>query len=224
MNEKLFALQKTFPIFLGYLAIGTAFGLIIQNIGYPWYLVLIMSVLIYAGAGQYAAASLFAAGAGYFDIAVAILLINSRHMVYGLSLIEQFKKTGPYTPYLIFGLTDETYGLLTSTTIPSNLSRVKVYYYITLFDQIYWVIGGLIGYFLGAVIPFDFAGIDFALTALFVVLLIEQWKNCSNKRPFLIAALCSVAAIIIAGPQQMLITSFICSIAILLLMRRVMDA
>ena len=223
MSEKIFALKKTFPILLGYLAIGMAFGLIMQNVGYPWYLVLIMSVLIFAGAAQYAAAGMFAAGAGFLDIALATFLINSRHLVYGLSLIGKYKDTQPYTLYLIFGLTDETYGLMTTTEIPPELSRKKTYFYITLFDQSYWIIGGLVGFFLGRMIPFDFAGVDFALTSLFVVLLIEQWKNCPEKRPFAIAAVCSVAAIIFAGPQQMLIVAFVLSIALLLLFRRRID-
>jgi 4-azaleucine resistance transporter AzlC len=223
MNEKLFALKKTFPILLGYLSIGMAFGLIVQNAGYPWYLMLVMSLLIFAGAGQYAAIGMFASGTGYIDIALATFLINSRHLVYGLSLVDKYKNTQPYTWYMIFGLTDETYGLATTTTIPPELSRKKTYFYITLFDHCYWILGGLIGFFLGSVIPFDFAGIDFALTALFVVLLIEQWKNCSEKRPFAIAAICSVAAIIFVGSQQMLIAAFVSSILLLLFFRRNID-
>lgn len=223
MTEKLFALKTTIPILLGYLAIGFAFGLIIQNAGYGWYIVILTSALIYAGAGQYALAGMFATGAGFLEVAVTTFLINSRHMVYGLSLLEPFKGTSPYTPYLIFGLTDETYGVLTTIKIPPTLDRAKTYFYITLFDHIYWIAGGVIGFFVGAAVPFDFVGVDFALTALFVVLLIEQWKNCPSKLPFTIAAVSAIAAIILAGPKHMLIVSFLIAITFLILLRKRME-
>ena len=220
MSEKVFAFKTTVPIMLGYFAIGCAFGLIVQNIGYPWYVVFLMSLLIYAGAGQYAMAGMFAAGAGYLDIAVAIFLINSRHMVYGLSLLEKFKGTMPYTPYLIFGLTDETYGVLTTTKLPAGIDKAKSYLWITLFDHSYWIIGGIVGFFIGTAIPFDFKGVDFALTSLFTVLLIEQWKSCRKKRPFFLAGFCAAAALITAGSNNMLIVSFVMSLTGIVLIRR----
>ncbi|MDR0454982.1 MAG: AzlC family ABC transporter permease [Deferribacteraceae bacterium] len=220
MPEKLFAFKTTIPIMLGYLAIGCAFGLIIHNAGYPWYVVMLMSLLMYAGAGQYAATGMFASGAGYIDIAIAIFLINSRHMVYGLSLLVKFSGCMPYTPYLIFGLTDETYGLLTTTKIPAMLNKAKTYFWVTLFDHSYWVIGGIIGFFIGAAVPFDFYGVDFALTALFIVLLTEQWKSCPEKPPFILAGLCAVTAALFAGGKNMLIVSFVMSLTGIMLIRR----
>jgi 4-azaleucine resistance transporter AzlC len=219
-TERAFAFKTTIPILLGYLAIGFAFGLIVQSAGYGWYIALLASVLIYAGAGQYALAGMFTTGASLPDIAMAIFLINSRHMVYGLSLLDKFKNTAPYTPYMIFGLTDETYGVLTTVKVPEHLDKKKSYFLITLFDQLYWIIGGLIGFFAGVIIPFDFAGVDFALTALFVVLLIEQWRNCAEKLPFAIAGVCAVAAVLIVGPKNMLIASFVAAIVLLLVFRR----
>ena len=217
MNEKVFALKTTVPILLGYLAIGFAFGLIVQDAGYGWYIVVLSSILVFAGAAQYALAGMFVAGAGILDIAIAVFLINSRHMVYGLSLIDKFRSTKPYTPYLIFGLTDETYGVLTTVKVPENLSKKKTYFYITLFDQLYWILGGVIGFFVGVAVPFDFTGVDFALTALFVVLLIEQWRNCAEKLPFALAGICAVVAVLLVGPKHMLIVSFVASIVMLIL-------
>lgn len=220
MSEKSFAAKTTIPILLGYSTIGCAFGLIVHNCGYPWYVVLLTSVLIYAGAAQYAIAGMFAAGAGYLDIAIAMFLINSRHMVYGFSILEKFKGTKPYTPYLIFGLTDETFGVLSTVSVPPALDRPKTYFYITLLDQLYWIFGGLAGYFIGAAIPFDFAGVDFALTSLFTVLLVEQWKHCANKLPFLIAAVCAAIALLVAGPRHMLILSFALAAAGIMILRK----
>jgi 4-azaleucine resistance transporter AzlC len=220
MSEKSFAAKTTIPLLLGYPAIGCAFGLIVYNCGYPWHVVLLTSVLIYAGSAQYAIAGMFAAGAGYFEIAIAVFLINSRHMVYGFSLLEKFKGTRPYTPYLIFGLTDETFGLLSTVSVPATLNRPKTYFYITLLDQLYWICGGLAGYFIGAAIPFDFAGVDFALTSLFTVLLVEQWKYCANKLPFFIAAACAAIALVVAGPKHMLVLSFALAVAGIMIFRK----
>ena len=219
MREKTFAFKITIPVLMGYLAAGCAFGLIVHNGGYPWFVALLMSVCVFAGAAQFALAALCAAGAGYVEIAVAVALINFRHLFYGLSLFGKFRDTKPYKPYLIFGLTDETYGLLTTIEAPPECSKKKTYFYITLFNQLYWIIGGLVGYFLGTIIPFDFAGVDFALTALFVVLFIEQWKSNSEKKPFAIAAACSIVALVVVGPQNMLLVSFILSIIALMAVR-----
>ncbi|MDR2883609.1 MAG: AzlC family ABC transporter permease [Deferribacteraceae bacterium] len=221
MSEKYFAFKVTIPILLGYLAIGCAFGLIVQTAAYPWYTVLFTSILIFAGAAQYALAGMFVTGASFLDVAIAVFLINSRHLVYGLSVLDKFKGTMPYTPYLIFGLTDETFGVLSTVQIPPECDRAKTYFYITLFDHSYWILGGLIGFFLGSLIPFDFAGVDFALTSLFVVLLVEQWKHCNDKAPFAIAAICSIIAIVVVGSKNMLIVSFLLSLVGLLLLRRV---
>lgn len=197
---------------LGYIAIGSAFGLIMQNIGYPIILTLFMSVVIYAGAGQYAAAGLFAAAAGYLEIALTIFLINSRHIVYGFSMRDKFNNTAPYTPYLIFGLTDETFGLLSTIKTPTDLPTARVYFYITLFNQLSWVAGSVAGFIAGKVIPFDFRGAEFALTALFVVLLLEQWKNRSENAPFIIAAVSAALALLIFGAENMLIAAFVLSL------------
>jgi 4-azaleucine resistance transporter AzlC len=214
MSKKtlLFAFKTTIPVMLGYLAIGSAFGLIIQNTGYPFYLALLMSVIIYAGAGQYAAAGLFASGAGYAEIALATFLINSRHMVYGFSMLDRFRNSFPHTPYLIFGLTDETFGLLSTSKIPPELPQARVYFYITLFNQIAWVAGSMAGFFAGEALPFDFEGVEFALTALFVVLLLEQWDNRRENAPFIIALIAAVSALALFGAANMLVSAFALSI------------
>ncbi|MDR2401396.1 MAG: AzlC family ABC transporter permease [Deferribacteraceae bacterium] len=208
----IFALKTSLPVILGYLAIGSAFGLIIQNNSYPISLAIFMSILIYAGAGQYAAAGLFAAGSGYAEAALTVFLINSRHMIYGFSMRDKFQNALPYTPYLIFGLTDETFGLLSAAKIPPELPRARVYFYITLFNQISWVLGTVAGFYIGEVIPFDFRGVEFALTALFVVLLMEQWKNRRDNSPFIIALVSTALAFLIFGAKNMLIAAFPLSI------------
>jgi 4-azaleucine resistance transporter AzlC len=210
------AFPLTIPVLLGYLAIGIAFGLLVEHAGYPWYLAFLMSAFIYAGAGQYIGIGMLAAGAGLVEFAAVTLLVNSRHMVYGLSLIRQFKDAKPFTPYLIFALTDETYALLTSMKVPKEVDRPRFFFFIALLNQIYWVAGSVLGFFLGRMLPFSTEGLGFALTALFVVLLMEQWKVCKEKLPFFIALLCGVAALVFLGPGNMLIGAIFASTAIVL--------
>ena len=149
--------KLTLPVFFGYIAIGIPFGLMLVKNGYPWWLSPVMSLTMYAGAGEYMAIGLFASGASFGAIAVAELLLNIRHIVYGLSLIEKFKDTGKWKPYLVFALTDETYALMTSIPLPVNAKPGPFYGTIAFLNQMYWVAGSLIGAIAGTLIPFDFA-------------------------------------------------------------------
>lgn len=217
--ELLFALRVTIPVFLGYFAIGIAFGLLLQRAGYPWFLAPIMSVTIYAGAAQFLAVGMFTAGAGLLEIALATMLVNARHMVYGLSLLGRYERAGRRKPYLIFALTDETYAVLTSVAVPPQLDGPATSFYISVLDQSYWVTASLLGALAGALIPMNTTGLEFALNALFMVLFIEQWKNTRSRIPFLVGGVCSLAAYFIVGPGNMLIAAILSGIVILLLLR-----
>ena len=176
------ALRTTIPVFLGYISCGIAFGLITINAGYPWWLAPATGILIFAGAGQFLAVPLFAAGTPIPVILVTELLLNIRHIVYGLPLINQFKECKRFKPYLIYALTDETFSLLTTTTVPPDILAEDYYFAVSILDQSYWVGGSLIGALVGAMIPFDMTGVDFALTALFAVLSIDQIQKFVKER------------------------------------------
>ena len=176
------ALRTTIPVFLGYISCGIAFGLITINAGYPWWLAPATGILIFAGAGQFLAVPLFAAGTPIPVILVTELLLNIRHIVYGLPLINQFKECKRFKPYLIYALTDETFSLLTTTTVPPDIPAEDYYFAVSILDQSYWVGGSLIGALVGAMIPFDMTGVDFALTALFAVLSIDQIQKFVKER------------------------------------------
>lgn len=190
-------IKLTLPVFFGYIAIGIPFGLMLVQANYPWWVAPIMSLTMYAGAGQYVAVGLYASGASFGSIAIAELLLNIRHIVYGLSLIEKFKKTGKWKPYLIFALTDETYALMTSVNAPDNVRPGRFYGTIAALDQVYWILGSLIGAIAGTLIPFDFKGVDFALTSLFAVLLIEQIKASKDFIPPAIGIAATIICIMI---------------------------
>ncbi|MCK9169420.1 MAG: AzlC family ABC transporter permease [Treponema sp.] len=199
MNKTYFipAVKTTLPVFFGYLAIGIPFGLMIVNAGYPVWLAPVMSLTMYAGAGQYIAIGLFATGASLGTIVLTELLVNIRHIVYGLSLITRFKNTGKWKPYLIFALTDETYSILTGCDVPNGADTGKYYGIIALLDQSYWIAGSIIGAAAGKLIPVSLTGVDFALTALFAVLLIEQLEKSHDFQPAVIGIIVTCAAILL---------------------------
>ena len=209
------AIKQTLPVMFGYLPLGTAFGIVAVEVGISWYAAVTMSLLIYAGAGQFLAIALFSAGAGLMEVAVATLMLNSRHVFYGLSLLQRFKGAGWRKPYLIFALTDETYSLLTSQSSPSSQPHVLAFR-ISLLNQTWWVLGTLIGVALGSAQLFDSQGIEFALTALFIVLTLEQAKRLRQALPFVMALGTGLGALFLL-PDQHLLLGAIGSACLLLL-------
>lgn len=213
------AFPVTLPVLSGYLAIGIPFGLLLTQNGYPWFLAPLMSLFMYAGAGQYISIGLFASGASLPVLAATILLVNIRHIVYGLSLLTPFRTAGKWKPYLIFSLTDETYALLTGVNPPENLPPGSFYGAIALLNHSYWVTGSLIGALIGELLPFTLAGLDFALTALFIVLLIDQLRRSRDPVPAIIGGVCSAGALLLLGPSRMLIASLAAALCVLTLIR-----
>jgi 4-azaleucine resistance transporter AzlC len=209
----------TFPVLLGYLAIGIPFGLMVVDANLPWYTAPAMSIFIYAGAGQYIALPMIVNGVPIIQIAIVIFLINSRHMVYGLSLINKFHGLGIIKPYVIFALTDETYSLFTSVQEDKTFSNKEFYGYIALLDHIYWISGSIIGSLFGMFFPVNTEGISFALTGLFVVLMIDQYKSVKSNIPFFIALLSSTATLLLIGKENFLIISIAISIFLLILLK-----
>lgn len=214
------AFKVSLPVFFGYIAIGIPFGLMLTGAGYPWYLAPLMSITMYAGAGQYIAVGLFASGVPLPASLLTMLMVNIRHIIYGLSLIEPVKKSGKWKPLIIFCLTDETYALLTGCSVPRGADEGSFYGQIALFNYLYWITGSLIGAIAGTLIPFSLEGIDFALTSLFIVLLMDQLRKTKNILPPLIGGLCALSALLLLGPGNMLIAALAFGIALIILMKK----
>jgi 4-azaleucine resistance transporter AzlC len=214
------AFVASIPVMTGYSSVGFAFGLLVVSSGYPWFLALIMPVIIYAGAAQFLALSFFANNTGFIDIIITVFLLNARHMVYGISMLNKYKNASFYKPYLIFSLTDETYAILTSVKIPENIDQRRFYFYVSILDQLYWTAGCICGALFWKIVVFNTKGLDFALTALFVVILIEQYKSLGSKIPFVIALICSIIAFIVSK-QYMLLISISMSIIVLFFLKKV---
>ena len=217
------AFPVTVPVLMGYLAIGIAFGLMLQEIGYNFIWAFFMSLTIYAGSGQYLGVTLLSAAAGLGTVAVMTLLINFRHLVYGLSMLEKFRGMGWRKLYMIFSLTDETYALLSSAQAPVGVNPKNFYFAIALLDQSYWILGSVVGGVAGAVIPFSTEGVDFAMTALFVVIAVDQWKTYKKHLPALLGCAVTVVFLIVLGrffgQDQMLLVSLGVIVLFLLLLR-----
>lgn len=205
MNQSVFRL--TLPILFGYIPLGMAFGvLFVTQLDYAWWAAPLMGVLIYAGAGQILAVSLLATHAGLLEVFVAMFVLNARHLFYGLSLLGRFRGAGKRKLYLIFGLTDETYSVLTSRPRSSGRSHEQeVDFRITGFNQIYWVVGCTLGALLGNNVAFDSTGIEFALVALFIVLTIEQYKSLGDSIPIWTgAAAAGIAMLALPSAHQLI--------------------
>jgi 4-azaleucine resistance transporter AzlC len=209
------AFRYSIPVLLGYLAIGIAFGLLMADAGYPWWLSLVMSLVMYAGAGQYIAIGLFAAGTSLWEAALVQLVVNARHMAYGLSMMKQIRKAGAYRFYLIFALTDETFALLSSLPPEApgtGQERAQFMFFVSLLDQLYWVGGSLIGALAGSLIPFSTEGIGFALTALFVVLMIEQILRVKRPGIFIVSAALGVLGVLLLPSRISLLAAMALSL------------
>jgi 4-azaleucine resistance transporter AzlC len=184
-----------------------------------------MGVIVFAGAAQFMAIGLLASGAGIAQIALLTLLINARHMVYGLSLLDRYSACRRWKAYLVYALTDETYGILTTVEPPAGAAssvqeRETFYAAVSAFDQSYWVAGSAVGALIGSSLPFDSKGVEFALTALFIVLLIEQMRAVRKAAPYIIATVATGGALLLVGPANFLVVAILASIAAILPFRK----
>ena len=215
------ALISTLPVLTGYLVLGFGFGIVLRAEGGSVLLAAAMSVLIYAGSMQYVAISLLTGGASLISIAITTLMVNARHIFYGISMLDRYRNIGAAKSYLIFALTDETYSLVCSDALPVAPEQRKAYYvFVSLFNHLYWVAGTLLGAWIGTLISFDSRGIDFALTALFVTVFVEQWLSTKDHGPAIVGVAATVLCLLSFGKDVFLIPSMAAIAAILILMRR----
>ena len=215
------AFPVTLPVLMGYLSIGIAFGLMLQGIGYNFIWAFFMSLTIYAGSGQYLGVTLLGTMASLGTVAVMTLLINFRHLVYGLSMLEKFRGMGWRKFYMIFSLTDETYALLAGTPAPVGVDARNFYFSVAVLDQIYWVAGSVIGGLAGGLLAgrINTEGIEFAMTALFVVIAVDQWNAYRQHLPAFLGAGCTLVCLILIGAEQMLMPALGLIVLSLLILR-----
>ena len=215
------AFVASLPVMAGYVFLGMGFGIVLNSKGYgvPW--ALAMSVFIYAGSMQYVAIDLISGGAGLIVTALTTLAVNARHLFYGISMVNKYKNV-PKKPFLIFTLTDETYSLVCREN--KNVKNKENYYFwVSLFNYSYWVTGSVLGSLIGAVLPFSTEGIDFALTALFITVFVEQWLSTKDHLSAIIGVGASVFCLVVFGSEGFLIPAMLLITALLALTKRRAD-
>ena len=217
------AFPYTIPVLTGYLFIGIAFGVMYAEKGYSFLWAILMSVLVYAGSGQYLAVNFFVPGISFAQVIFLTFMVNVRHIFYGISLVERFNKVGKSRWYMIFGLTDETYSLLCTTKVPEGVEESKFLFAISLLDHSYWVLGSAIGAIAGTLLPISSEGIDFAMTALFVVIFIEQWMEKKNRIPEIIGVVVAVCSLLLFGAENFVLPAMLAIVALLFVGRKKLD-
>lgn len=218
-NETIrFAFKKSLPVLFGYLFLGSAFGIMLYDAGYNFIWAIFISVVVYAGSGQFLLVSLLSSAASIPTAAIMTLFINSRHMFYGLSYIDKFKQGKWRYPSMIFTLTDETYSVNTSfNTVPDNVDEPHARFLIGIFDHAYWILGSVTGSLAGQIIPIDFTGIDFSMTALFVVIFIDLIRGQKGRARLVgfLGIICAAVCLIIFGADRFLLPTLLLTTALL---------
>lgn len=214
-----FAFRQSLGVLFGYVFLGTAFGILLRQAGFGALWSLAFSGLVYAGSLQFVLAGFLAAPTALPTVALMSLFINARHLFYGLSFIERFRSMGKKRPYMIFSLTDETYSVLCGMDeTPAGVDKNGAMFLVALLDQLYWVAGSLLGTLAGG-LPLDFTGIDFSMTALFLVIFLEQWRGAKSHLPALLGLGCGAAFLLALGPDHFLPPALCATVALLLLAR-----
>ena len=200
-----YAWPKTAPVLAGYLVLGAAYGILMTGSGYSPLWSVLISTVVYAGSLQYLGVSLLAAGVhpvyGFF----MSLMLNARHLFYGISMLEKYRNVKWYKPYLIFALTDETFSVLCSEETPPDMDRDQIYFWIAFFNHCYWILGTLLGALLGNVLTWSTEGMDFALTALFVVIFTGQWEDRGGRRFALLGMGTAFLSLLVFGEDRFLL-------------------
>ena len=203
------AFIKSLPVFAGYLFLGFGFGILLQKGGYGLVWAIAMCVTIFGGSMQYVAVTLLTSHASLLTVAITTLLVNARYIFYGISMIEHYKGSGLMKPYLMFSITDETYSILCTGECPEGVDFHKYSFCLSLFNHLYWILGGALGVIAGTVIKINFAGVEFAMTALFITVFLEQWKTSKNHFSSIVGILASVLCLLVFGGDNFLIPSMI---------------
>lgn len=214
-NDVKKAFVASLPVLAGYLALGFGFGVLLSTKGYGGIWALFMSITMFGGSSQYAAVEFLADGISLVSAALATLIINARHLFYGISLVDKYKGTGFKKFYMIHTLTDETYSLVCNDDAVKDVNNKHLYYFlVSLFDHIYWIMGCTLGAVFGSNVSFNSEGIDFVLTALFLTIFVEQWLTNKDHVPAIIGVGCAVLCTAIFKENMLIPTMILILIAL----------
>lgn len=211
MKRKAFkaALPYTLPICIGFIVLGMSYGFLMRSKGFPLIYPMLMSLFIFAGSMEFVTVNLLLSDFNPLHVFFLTLMVNARHIFYGISMLDKYKNCGWKKPYLIFGMCDETFTVNCAVTPPEDVDKGWFMFFVTLLNQIYWVSGATLGALLGYIIHFDASGIEFVMTALFVVMFINQWEETKEHTPALMGLGCSLLCLLVFGSSNFIIPAMI---------------
>ena len=217
------AFPHTIPIFVGFCFLGMTYGIYMKVSGFAFWYPMLMSLVIYGGSLEFVAVSMLLAPYAPMQAFLMTLMIQARHLFYGIALLDKFRGMGWKKPYLIFGMCDETFSINCTAEIPENVDRGWFYFFVTLLNQIYWVLGATAGGLVGGLIRFNTEGLDFVMTAMFVVIFLEQWRKEKRHDSAAVGMAASVVCLAIFGADNFLIPTMVCILAVLTALRRPLE-
>ena len=217
------ALPHTIPIFAGFCFLGMTYGIYMKISGFAFWYPMLMSLVIYGGSLEFVAVSMLLAPYAPMQAFLMTLMIQARHLFYGITMLDKFRGMGWKKPYLIFGMCDETFSINCTAEIPEDVDRGWFYFFVTLLNQIYWVLGATAGGLVGGLIRFNTEGLDFVMTAMFVVIFLEQWRKEKRHDSAAVGMVASVVCLGIFGAENFLIPTMICILAVLTALRRPLE-
>ena len=217
------AFPHTIPIFAGFWFLGITYGVYMKVSGFSFWYPMLMSLTIFGGSLEFVAVSLLLGAFAPLQTLVVTLMLQARHLFYGIAMLDKFKGTGWKKVYLIFGMCDESFSINCSVEAPEGVDRGWFMFFVTLFNQLYWVTGATLGGVLGSLITFNTEGLDFAMTAMFVVIFLDQWRKEQHHAASLIGLGASLICLLLFGAEGFLLPAMACILALLTLLRRPME-
>lgn len=214
------AFLKSLPVLAGYVVLGIGFGILLKKAGYGALWSFAMGTFIYAGSMQFVGVGLIEGGASIITTIITTFMVNARHLFYSISMIDKYKGSGKYKPYMIFALTDETYSLLCDGKTPEGEDPNLYRFLVSFFNHVYWISGCVLGSLLGSVLPFSTAGIEFSMTALFIASLTEQWLSNKDHIPAITGLFSTLICLLAFGKENFLIPSMLLITFVLTLLRK----
>ena len=213
------AFVKSIPIFCSYVFVSMAYGMMMASAGFPWYDSLLVSLTVYTGAFQFVLITFLSSGASLITIALTALLMNSRQSFYSITFLKEFKQMGRRKLYMIHTMTDETYAVNCTLDLPKK-EKEDTMFLVALFSRYYWIVGSVLGGILGQIVPFDLTGLDFCMTALFLIIFIDQWEKAEKYTPAHTRLGIGVICLLIFGENRFMLPALLIVSALLLLFQR----
>lgn len=215
------AFEASIPVMAGYVVMGIGFGVLLASHGYGPLWAVAISTLMESGSMQFVGIDLLASGASVISTAIMTVMVQIRHVFYSVSMVGPYRDFGKKKWYMAGALTDETFALLCKLDLPEDVDKESYCFWVSALDHSYWVLGGLIGNIIGISVNFDFTGIDFAMTAIFITMATDQWLKNKDHRPAIIGFVASLGCLIAIGPENFLIPTMILITIALLVMRKI---